>query len=140
MLNKMTILTMILALVSLKAMADGIAIEPGKWETTTTMNLPMLAPPKVNTAIECMEESEISPEKMTDNMDSGCTFDTRVVENSTMQWKMECVADTGSSRGEWEATSYGDTLTGSGTITIDMQGQSVEMLMNWEGRRVGDCD
>jgi hypothetical protein len=140
MFNKAPFFALILVLVSFEATAEGIAIEPGKWEMSTTMNMPMLSQPKVSTVTECMEESELSPEKMTDEMDSGCTFDARVVENNTMKWSMDCVADTGSSRGEWEATSHGDTLTGSGTITIDVQGQSMEMLMSWEGKRVGECD
>ena len=139
MLNKMTPVAALLALISFNVMADGIAIEPGNWEMTTTMNMPMLSQPKVNTITECMDKSEITPETLTDEMDSGCVFDARVVHGNTMKWSMDCEADGGSSRGEWEATSFGDTLTGSGTITIDVQGQTMEMLMSWEGKRTGDC-
>jgi hypothetical protein len=138
--NTNLLFAMMLVLLPIKALADGITIEPGQWEMTTTMTMPMLTEPKVSTVMECMDESEVSPEKMTDEMDSGCTFDARVVEGNTMKWSMDCVADNGSSRGEWEATSHGDTLTGSGTITITMQGQSMDILMEWDGKRVGDCE
>jgi len=140
MYNKTALIGLMIALASTNAMADGIAIEPGNWEMTTTMNAPMLTQPKVNTVTECIEESEITPEAMTDEMDSGCTFDARVIEGDTMKWSVDCQAAGGSTRGEWEATSHGDTLTGSGTITVDIQGQSMEMQMSWEGKRLGDCE
>jgi hypothetical protein len=31
-------------------------------------------------------------------------------------------------------------LTGEGTVTVDMQGQSMVMAMKWNGKRVGDCN
>jgi len=57
-----------------------------------------------------------------------------------MKWSMDCIAQGGASRGEWEVTSHGDTLTGGGTITVDMQGQAIAMTMQWDGKRVGDCE
>lgn len=140
MISRTIFFVMMLSLIATKALAEGIAIEPGKWEMTTTFNMAMLTQPRVTTTTECMEESEISPENMTDEMDSGCTYEARVVEGNTMKWSMNCEAETGSSRGEWEATSHGDTLTGSGKIEVEVQGQAMEMLMSWEGRHVGDCD
>ena len=101
----------------------------------------MLPQPRVTTELECIEESEISPEAMTDEgMGSGCTFDTRIIDGNTMKWSMNCDSEGGASRGEWEVTSHGDTLSGEGTITVDMQGQSMVMTMDWSRERVGDCD
>jgi hypothetical protein len=45
----------------------------------------------------------------------------------------------GTSHGEWQATSHGDRVEGSGKITMTMQGQTMEMNMSWLGKRVGDC-
>jgi hypothetical protein len=137
---KSVVLTLIGGLTAFNACADGITIEPGSWEMTSTMSMPMLPQPRVTTVTECMEESEITPESMTDEMDSSCTFDVKVVEGNTMNWSMDCSGDEGSSRGEWHATSYGDTLEGAGTITIDVQGQDMVMTMNWTGKRVGACN
>ena len=139
--NKYICLALLFSLVSSAAFAEGIPIEPGKWEMTSTMNMPMLPQPRVSTELECIEDSEMSPEAMTDEgMDSSCTFDTRIVDGNTMKWSMNCDAEGGASRGEWEVTSHGDTLNGEGTITVDMQGQSMVMTMIWDGKRVGDCD
>ncbi len=139
--GKYMCLTLLFSLVSSSAIAEGIPIEPGMWEMTSTMEMPMLPQPRVNTSMDCVEESELSPEAMTEeDMDPSCTFDTSVVDGNTMKWSMDCKAKEGASRGEWEVTSHGDTLTGGGTITMDMQGQPMVMTMKWDGKRVGDCD
>jgi len=132
---------LLIGLVSGPVLAEGIPIEPGKWKMTSTMRMPMLPQPRVTTELECIEESEISPEAMTDEgMGSDCTFDTRIIDGNTMKWSMNCDSEGGASRGEWEVTSHGDTLSGEGTITVDMQGQSMVMTMDWSRERVGDCD
>ena len=129
------------SLVSIPAFAEGIPIEPGKWEMTSTMSMPMLPQPRVNTSTECIEESELSPETMTEgDMDSSCAFKDMTVDGNTMKWSMDCDANGGASRGEWEVTSHGDSLAGEGTLTVDVQGQAMVMTMNWDGKRVGGCD
>ena len=139
--GKYIYLALLFSLVSSPVIAEGIPIEPGLWEMTSTMNIPMLPQPRVSTEMECIEESELSPEAMTEeNMDTSCTFDTRVVDGNTMKWSMDCDSEGGASHGDWEVTSHGDSLTGEGTITVDMQGRDMVMTMKWDGKRVGDCD
>jgi hypothetical protein len=139
--GKYIYLALLFSLVSTSIFAQGVPIEPGMWEMTSTMNMPMLPQPRVTTEMECIEESELSPEKMTEeDMDTSCTYDTRVVDGNTMKWSMDCNSEGGASRGEWEVTSHGDTLTGEGTVTVDAQGHSMVMNMKWDGKRVGDCD
>ena len=139
--RKCLFVALLIGLVSGPVLAEGIPIEPGKWKMTSTMRMPMLPQPRVTTELECIEESEISPEAMTDEgMGSSCTFDTRIIDGNTMKWSMNCDSEGGASRGEWEVTSHGDTLNGEGTITVDMQGQSMVMTMAWSGERIGDCD
>jgi len=128
-------------LAPISALAEGISIEPGKWEITTTITIPILPQPRVTTKTECMKERELSPETMTDDdTDSDCTLNTVVVDGNTMKWSMDCQGKEGNSRGEWEVTSRGDTLTGEGKVTVDVQEQDMVMTMNWEGKRIGDCD
>jgi hypothetical protein len=57
-----------------------------------------------------------------------------------MKWSFDCPVEGGTSHGEWEATSGGDTVVGKGLITVSFQGQAMEMTMNWEGKRIGDCE
>lgn len=74
-----------------------------------------------------------------EGMDPNCSFDTVQVDGNTMKWSFDCPVEGGTSRGEWEATSAGDTVTGKGMVTASFQGQSMAMTMSWEGKRLGDC-
>jgi hypothetical protein len=137
---RMIPILMVFFLVSFDALADGISIDPGNWEMTATVKMPMLPQPRVTTTTECIRENEITPETLSaDGMEAGCTFDAEIVGNNTMKWTMDCDQQGGHSSGEWEATSHGNTITGGGTITINMEGQAMVMTMNWDGKRIGDC-
>jgi hypothetical protein len=139
MFPRILLLATLIALPLSTAVAEGIPIEPGEWKITTTMEMPMLPQPRVQTQTHCFSESEISPESMSmEDLDPRCTFDSEV-DGSTMKWSMEGPAEGGSSRGDWTATSGGDTVKGNGVITAEFQGQSMVMNMSWDGARIGDC-
>lgn len=121
--------------------AEGIPVEPGKWEMTSTMQMPMLPEPRVTTVTECMEKSEITMDDMgADEMDPNCSFDMKQLDGDTMSWSVDCPVEGGTSHGEWTATSAGDSVTGDGKIVVSFQGQSMEMTMSWTGQRIGPCD
>ena len=123
------------------AWAEGLPIEPGLWEMNSTMNMPMMPQPRVTTTTECIEKSEISMDDMGgEEMDPNCKFETAQIDVSTIKWSFDCPVEGGTSHGEWEATSGGDTVTGEGLMTVSFQGQTMEMTMNWTGRRIGACD
>ena len=130
----------ILVLISISALAEGIPVEPGLWKMTSTVNMPMLPQPRVTTVTECMEKSEITMDEVGgEGMDPNCTFDMAQVDGNTMKWSVDCPVEGGTSHGEWQATSGGDTVTGEGSLTMSFQGQTMEMTMNWEGQRIGAC-
>ena len=121
-------------------LADGIPVEPGLWEMSSTVNMPMLPQPRVTTTTECMTESEVSMDDMSgEGLDSACTFEMAQVDGNTMKWSVDCPVEGGTSHGEWEATSGGDTVTGKGLMTMSFQGQTMDMTMSWEGKRIGNC-
>jgi len=123
------------------AWTDGIPVEPGLWETTTTINMSMLPQPQVQTTTQCMEDSEMNMDDVgTEGMDSECEFQMDQVDGNTMKWSVDCPVEGGSSHGEWVATSEGESVTGNGTLTVAIQGQSMEMTMSWLGKRIGDCN
>lgn len=122
------------------AWAEGMPVEPGMWKMTSTVTMPMLPQPRVTTTTECMTESEISMDDMGgEDMDPNCQFDMAQVDGNTMKWSFDCPVEGGTSHGEWEATSTGDSVTGKGVVTMAFQGQTMEMTMAWEGKRIGDC-
>jgi len=131
----------ILFLAAPAAWAEGIPVEPGMWEMTSTVTMPMLPQPRVTTTTECMTESEVSMDDMGgEDMDPDCQFEMAQVDGNTMKWSFDCPVEGGTSHGEWEAISTGDSVTGKGVVTMSFQGQTMEMSMVWEGKRIGDCD
>lgn len=140
-MRKLNLIPTVLLAVAFDLYADSIPVEPGLWEMTSTMTMPMLGQPQVNTMTECLAKEQISVDDVgTQDMDPNCTFDTLQVDAATMTWTFECpVEGGGTSRGEWRATSHGDRVEGAGKIVMEMQGQTMEMNMNWQGKRVGDC-
>ena len=138
--HKLCILLITTLFAAPAVMADGIPIEPGLWEITSTMQMPMLPEPRVTTTTECMENSEITMDDMgTEDMDPNCTADVSQVDSNTMKWSFDCPVQGGTSHGEWEMVSEGDSVSGNGVITMSFQGQAMEMTMEWEGHRVGNC-
>ena len=130
----------ILVLISISALAEGIPVEPGLWKMTSTVNMPMLPQPRVTTVTECMEKSEITMDEVGgEGMDPNCTFDMAQVDGNTMKWSVDCPVEGGTSHGEWQATSGGDTVTGEGSLTMSFQGQTRDMTMDWDGQRIGAC-
>ncbi len=140
MMIRASIILGILFLAAPAAWAEGIPVEPGMWEMTSTMTMPMLPQPRVTTTTECMTESEISMDDMGgEDVDPNCQFEMAQIDGSTMKWSFDCPVEGGTSHGEWEATSTGDGVTGKGVVTMSFQGQTMEMNMVWEGKRIGDC-
>ena len=130
----------VLVLISISALAEGIPVEPGLWKMISTVNMPMLPQPRVTTVTECMEKSEITMDEVGgEGMDPNCTFDMAQVDGNTMKWSVDCPVEGGTSHGEWQATSGGDTVTGEGSLTMSFQGQTMEMTMTLEGQRIGAC-
>ncbi len=138
---RLILIQVVLLALAMDAHAKGITVEPGLWEMTSTMSMPMLPQPQTHSMTECFEKGEISMEDVgTGDMDPNCTFATAQVSGATLSWSFDCpVEGGGTSHGEWQATSHGDRVEGNGKITMEMQGQTMEMNMSWQGKRIGDC-
>ena len=132
------------ALVALSApavQAEGVAVEPGLWEMTTTMTMPMLPQPQTITSTDCIEDAMLDVEEMSgDDTDPNCTFEVSQPDERTVKWTADCpLEDGGASRAEWQVTSGGDSVNGSGTVVIKVMDQEMTMDAAFSGRRVGDC-
>ena len=130
-----------LSICGVAAGADGLPVEPGLWEMTSTVQMPMLPQPQVNTQTECFDKEVLSLEELqSDQMDPNCQFETTQVDEKTVKWSIDCpVEGGGTARGDWQATSSGDSVEGSGTMKMSIQGQEMDMAMSWTGKRVGAC-
>lgn len=125
---------------SATAIADGVSIDPGEWEMTTTMTMSMMPQPQTNTVKECIEESELSPEDFDMDEDNPCNITDVVIDGDTASWSINCPVENGMvMEGKWEFTSNGDSITGAGNMAAEMAGQTMSFDMTWSGKRIGDC-
>ena len=139
-MNYRTLLAVLVLVCSVNVFAEGVPMTPGKWEMTMTMEMSMLPAPQVKTTTKCIEESELDPENFKMDESSICDLADVEIDGKTMRWSISCPAPAGNLTGNWEFTSNGDSVVGTGSMSADMGGMAMEMNMNWEGKRLGDCD
>jgi hypothetical protein len=122
------------------ATAEGVSIDPGLWEMTMTMTMTMMPQPQTTTVTECIKDHELNPESFNMDKDNPCQISDVTFEGDTARWSIHCPTEGGPAmEGQWEVISSGDSITGSGTMSADYNGQVMGFTMNWKGKRVGDC-
>ena len=123
------------------ASAEGVSIDPGMWEMTTTMTMTMMPQPQRTTVNECIEEDELSPESFNLDKENPCSISDVAVEETTARWSISCSTDGGPMmEGQWAFTSSGDTISGNGSMSTEINGQTMGFEMVWTGERIGDCE
>ncbi|MGB5487107.1 MAG: DUF3617 family protein [Lysobacterales bacterium] len=123
------------------ASADGVSINPGMWEMTSTMTMTMMPQPRTTTVKECIKDSEISPESFNMEEDNPCNITDMTVDGNTARWSINCPTEGGPvMEGHWEFTSNGDSINGNGTMSAEFSGQKMGFVMTWEGKRIGTCE
>ncbi len=138
---RITLTCILAALFSASVNAKGVPIKPGLWEFTTTVSMPMLPQPRVDTTTECVEEDELSPEKFNQDQDTPCDITNVVQSGNTISWSMFCPTGAGTMmQGQWKFTSFGSSISGNGAMAMEMGGQQMEIKMEWKGKRTGNCD
>ena len=135
------VLTSLTAIVfSASAIAEGVSIDPGEWEMTSTITMSMMPQPQTTTVKECIKEPELNPEDFNMDEDNPCNISEVVIDGDTASWSINCPTEGGPvMEGRWEFTSGGDTISGSGSMTADYAGQAMSIDMSWTGKRIGDC-
>ena len=99
----------------------------------------LLPQPQTKTYTECIEETEMNPEDFNMDEDSPCDITEVEFDGNSAKWSISCPNPMGAMEGEWEITSNGDSIVGGGSMSAEIAGQKMEMEMQWEGTRVGDC-
>lgn len=121
--------------------AEGVPIDPGMWEMTSTMTMTMMPEPRSNTVQECIENDELSPESFNMDEDNPCNITEVTIDGNTARWLINCTTAGGPvTEGQWEFTSNGDSISGNGAMAAEFSGQKMGFNMTWEGKRVGDCE
>ncbi len=116
-----------------------VSVEPGQWDMTVSVAMPMLPTPQQRSFSDCIDETEIDPEDFQMDEDNACTFTDVEESGDTISWNISCPSPGGTSEGSWSFTSNGDSLNGEGSMSMNMNGQDMEFTTTWSGVRTGAC-
>jgi hypothetical protein len=121
--------------------SDGPTLKPGKWEFTTTTEVPMLPEPKTTTKTECVKEEQTDPLAAFSKTED-CKVTDRTVNGNSMKWKVECGKgdDTPKVNGSGELTADDSEVEGKMEMVSILGGQEMRFKSSWKGKRLGDCD
>lgn len=117
--------------------AETLKMRPGEWEVTVKMDSPMTGQ-QTTTQKQCVEEDEFDPQSMMQGQD-GCELLKQDLSNNTLNFEMQCDTEGAKSTVKGEMTIRDDTGTGSMQMSMMIAGQSFDMDMEFESRRLGDC-
>lgn len=129
--------------VSLAAVAEDPNINPGMWETTSTVTIEseqFPIPPRTDTSSECVTAEKIADGQAFLENNDDCEFTNKDVRADGMDYTMTCQGPDGGAVSMDASMKFdGDSM--SGTITGEVESPMGAMIMNVEmsGTRTGDC-
>ncbi len=121
--------------------AEGLKIQPGRWEFTSITPNPMGGAPDRRTSSDCVRDEEMKPQFFTSQM-QGCTVSDTHTDATSMGWTISCPSPTGAMgklTGKGEFRSTGTTMSGWVEVLLKVNGANYSSKSSWEGRRTGDC-
>jgi hypothetical protein len=122
--------------------SDGPTLKAGKWEFTTTTEVPMLPEPKTTTKTECVKEEQTDPLAAFAKTDD-CKVTERKVTGNSMKWKVECGGkgeDSPKVDGSGELTASDTEVEGKMEMISNVGGQEMKFKSSWKGKRLGECE
>jgi len=127
--------------VEIASAEDGPKLKAGKWEFTTTTEVPMLPEPKTTTKTECVKEDKTDPLAAFSKTED-CTVTDRTVDGNSMTWEVECGTgeNTPKVKGSGELTADDSNVEGKMEMVSNMGGQEMRFKSSWKGKRLGECD
>ena len=138
MLKKLCSVSIILfATVSIAFAGSVPNLQEGKWEITTTMEMPgmpMNMPPMKHT--QCITKKDLVPKSSQPGQE--CTVIHNTVTGNTVTWTMQCSGQGGEMKGTGNITYSGNSF--KGTTKMTMPQQNMQMASHVTGQRLGPCE
>ena len=116
------------------AVASGPDFQEGEWEITVAVEMPgmpMKMPPSTYT--QCMKKDNPVPQN--DQPGQQCEMKDIKTKGNTVTWTILCDSPGGKMTGEGKVTYEKQSMSG----TMTMQGQGMQMISKFSGRRIGPC-
>lgn len=125
------------------AAAEDPDINPGMWETTSTVTIEseqFPIPPRTDSSRDCVTAEDIAEGQafLDDNED--CEFTSKDVRADGMDYSMVCEsADGGTVTMTAAMTFSGDSMSGTIEGEIESPMGAMQMKIEMAGERIGDC-
>lgn len=117
---------------------QGVHLEPGYWEFTTTSLIEGMQAPKRRTTEKCIKENRTDPLEHLAR-EQNCEVHERSDDGNTVRWTMTCPTTAHSWNAEGEITSRGITAVGHLAMSMKTPVKTFQMRLDWEAKRVRDC-
>ena len=114
-------------------------MEPGEWQFTSTMTSPMLPKPQSSSVTRCVSKADAEDPTRFSAADQlpDCQVKPGNRTAGSYSWTMSCPKQ--GMQGAGQAKFGGATLESEMRMTMDAQGQKMEMFTKTSGRRLGPC-
>lgn len=127
---------LVLAALSLPAAAQ---MRPGEWEFNSRMQSPMLPKPQVSTVRQCISKAEAEDPARFSSRDQpqDCRMTPGARGAGSFEWTIECpkMGMKGTGKARFTATTAESEMY----MSMESQGQKMEMRSSSKGRFVGPC-
>ena len=126
-------------LVAFSLPAAAQSMEPGEWEFTTTTTSPMMPRPQSATITQCISPADAEdPTSFTGrNQTAECQVTPGSRSSDSYNWTVSCPNQ--GMRGAGKARFGRGTIESEIQMSMDMQGQKMEMQSRTTGRLLGPC-
>ncbi|MGH8634533.1 MAG: DUF3617 domain-containing protein [Burkholderiales bacterium] len=132
-------LALAIALAAACLPAAAQTMEPGEWQFDSTMTSPTLPKPQSATITQCVSKAEAEDATRFTGKDQSA--DCQVTPGSrtadSYSWTLSCPQQ--GMRGAGKARFGRDTIDSEVQMTVEMQGQKMEMTSRTAGRLLGPC-
>lgn len=111
-------------------------IQPGRWEITSTMEMPGMAfsmPATKHT--QCITNQDLVPQAQQGN--DKCQMLENTIYGDTVTWKVKCESEGGTMTSEGKVVYHGGSFDGS-VVTNGSQ-MPAGMTQKMTGKRIGEC-
>lgn len=120
------------------ATGDGIRVEPGLWEFSSSIPDPASGSGGPQTYRTCVRDRTITPQRVM-AMQKECRLWNAVFTGPSARWKMRCETPAGPMTGSGSLRSSGTAVAGTVDLTMALGSLEVPISGDFRGRRVGAC-
>jgi hypothetical protein len=120
------------------AFADGLQVEPGLWEFSSSLPDQLGGEAAGGVYRTCIRDRSVTPERVMAERKE-CRITNAVFTGPSARWRMRCETPAGPMNGSGAVRSTGSAVAGSLEMTMAVGGFEVPVSGGFRGRRVGAC-